>query len=315
MLAIKAARAYTGRPKIAKFEGAYHGTYDWAQVSEGSSAATWGDAGRPASVIEPGTPASVANEVIVLPWNDFATSRELIRQNRDHLAAVLVDALPAAIGLIAPVAGFLELLREETESAGALLISDEVMSFRLSYRGAMHQYGIHPDLTALGKIIGGGFPVGAVAGSRAVMSVFDHTGDLKVHHGGTYNANPITMVAGFETMRQLTSDVFERLNGMGDYLRQRLARMLGDRALPARITGQGSLFAAHLVDHELVDFRSLSGFSRSNPAYEELCHELLARGIIISPRGVFGCLSTPMSEAELDALVDALDRSLTALNY
>jgi glutamate-1-semialdehyde 2,1-aminomutase len=131
MLAIKAARAYTGRPKIAKFEGAYHGTYDWAQVSEGSSAATWGEAGRPVSVIEPGTPASVADEVVVLPWNDFATCSELIGQNRDNLAAVLVDALPAAIGLIAPVAGFLELLREETETAGALLISYDVMILRL----------------------------------------------------------------------------------------------------------------------------------------------------------------------------------------
>jgi glutamate-1-semialdehyde 2,1-aminomutase len=315
MLAVKAARAFTGKAKIAKFEGAYHGIYDYVQVSEGPSPDQWGDAAAPARVIEPGASPNVADDVIVMPWNDFATCRRLIEEHQDQLAAVIVDPLPTGIGLIAPRHGFIEFLREETQRHGLLLIADEVLTFRVSYNGAMSEYNISPDLTALGKIIGGGFPVGAVAGSAEVMSVFDHTGALKVHHGGTYNANPVTMTAGLATMRQMTPAAYERLNRLGDYLRQRLRETLGERGTPAQVCGKGSLFLAHLTDAELTDYRTLSGYSRTSPVYGQLCHELLARGIIISSRGLFGCLSTPMTETELDAFVEAVDQSLTALNY
>jgi len=146
-----------------------------------------------------------------------------------------------------------------------------------------------------------------------VMSAFDHTGSLKVHHGGTFNANPVTVTAGLETMRQLTPEAYERLNGLGDYIRDRLRRMFHDRGLPAQVCGKGSVFLAHLTGEELIDYRSLRGFSRTNPVYGDLCHQMLNRGIIVSPRGVFGCLSTPMTEAELDAFAEALDRSLAQL--
>ncbi len=315
MFAVKAARAFTGRPKIAKFEGAYHGTSDYALVSEGPSPDQWGDPDAPASVIEPSSPRGVARDVVVLPWNNFQACQRLIERHKNDLAAVVADPLPAGIGLIAPRPGFLELLREETERHGILLISDQVMSFRLSYHGALEEQGIHPDLTSLAKIIGGGFPVGAVGGSAKVMSVFDHTGTLKVHHGGTLNGNPVTMTAGLEAMKQMTPEAFERLNGMGDYLRERLVRMFSDRRIPAQVCGKGSLFMAHLTGEDLVDFRSLKAFSRSKPVYGELCHEMLGRGIVISPRGIFGCLSTPMTTAEPDAFVEALDRSLAALGY
>lgn len=314
MLAVKAARAFTGKHKIAKFEGAYHGIYDYVQVSEGPTPDGWGEIDTPASVIEHGTPPSIAADVVVMPWNNLGACQQLIEQNKDELAAVIVDPLPLGIGLISPRPGFMEFLREITDRHSILLISDEVLTFRLSYHGAMNDYGINPDLVTLGKIIGGGFPVGAVAGSREAMSVFDHTGNLKVHHGGTYNANPVTMTAGLATMKRMTSESYDRLNRMGDYIRERLAQMLGERGLPHKICGKGSLFLGHLTDEELIDYRSLSGYSRSNPIYGELCHELLASGIVTTPRGIFGCLSTPMTEAELDAFVDALDRSLTSLN-
>jgi glutamate-1-semialdehyde 2,1-aminomutase len=132
MLAIKAARAFTGRHKIAKFEGAYHGIYDYAQVSDGPSPRDWGDPGSPASVIEAGAPPSQAMDVVVMPWNRFAACRELIRSNKDQLAAVLVDPLPLGIGLIAPKSGLLEMLREETARLSILMIADEVLTFRLS---------------------------------------------------------------------------------------------------------------------------------------------------------------------------------------
>ena len=226
-----------------------------------------------------------------------------------------MDPLPLGVGLISPKPGFLESLREETERYGILLISDEVMSFRLSYSGAMHEHQIRPDLTTLAKIIGGGFPAGAVAGSTSVMSVFDHTRNWKVHHGGTFNANPVTMTAGLETMKQMTPEAYERLNRMGETIRDRLTRLFEDRRIAATVCGKGSLFAAHLTDRELVDFRSLQGFSRTNPVYGELCHQMLANGIVTTPRGIFGCLSTPMTDVELNVFVDALDRSFTGLGY
>jgi glutamate-1-semialdehyde 2,1-aminomutase len=206
-------------------------------------------------------------------------------------------------------------LRDETERHRILLISDEVMSFRISYDGAMHEHHIRPDLTTLAKIIGGGFPVGAVAGSADVMSVFDHTRNWKVHHGGTFNANPVTMTAGLETLKQMTPEAYQRLNRMGEDLRNRLTRLFADRRIAATVCGKASLFAAHVTDCELVDFRSLQGFSRTNPVYGELCHQMLANGIVVTPRGIFGCLSTPMTDAELNVFVEALDRSLTALGY
>ena len=313
MLAIKAARAFTGRPKIAKFEGAYHGLYDYAEVSEGPTPGDWGQADSPVSITEPGTPESVARDVIVLPWNRPEACRKLIEQNRHDLAAVLVDPMPLGIGMIAPRPGFLSFLREETARHGIVLIADEVLNFRLDYHGACHASGITPDLATFGKIIGGGFPVGAVSGLKRVMSVFDHTGALKVHHGGTFNANPVTIVAGLETMRQMTPEAFHRLNALGDYVRDRLRRLFRDTARPAQVCGAGSMFVAHLTGEELIDFRSLRGFSRNNPIYGGLCHKLLEYGFILSPRGIFGCLSTPMSEAELDGLVEALGRALNEL--
>jgi glutamate-1-semialdehyde 2,1-aminomutase len=310
MLAIKAARAFTGRPKIAKFEGAYHGVYDYAEVSEGPSPDDWGGADAPASITEPGTPESVARDVVVLPWNRPEACRQLVERNKHELAAVLVDPMPLGIGMIAPRAGFLEGLREQTAQAGIVFIADEVLNFRRGYHGAFHATGITPDLGTFGKIIGGGFPVGAVAGSRQVMSVFDHTGKLKVHHGGTFNANPVTITAGLETMRQMTPQAFDRLNGLGEYVRDRLRRLFYDARRPAQVCGSGSMFVAHLSSDDLVDYRSLSGFSRTNPIYGDLCHRMLEYGFILSPRGIFGCLSTPMTEAELDAFAAALGCAL-----
>lgn len=314
MLAIKAARAFTGRPKIAKFEGAYHGLYDYAEVSEGPTPDAWGEADAPSSITEPGTPESVAHDVIVLPWNRPEACRRLIERNRSDLAAVLVDPMPLGIGMIAPRPGFLALLREETARHGIVLIADEVLNFRLGYHGACQVHGMTPDLATFGKIIGGGFPVGGVGGSRRVMSVFDHTGALKVHHGGTFNANPVTMAAGLETMRHMTPEEFDRLNRLGEYVRDGLKRLFRNTGRPAQVCGAGSMFVAHLTAEELVDFRSLGGFSRTNPIYGALCHNMLQHGFILSPRGVFGCLSTPMTEAELDGFVEALGRALNELS-
>ncbi len=315
MLAIKAARAFKGRSKIAKFEGAYHGIYDYAAVSEGVGPDAWGDPDEPASAVEPGTPPSVRDDVIVLPWNRLEVCERLLDKHKAELAAVLVDPLPAAVGFIAPRPGFLEGLFDLTRVLDILYVSDEVMSFRLAYHGACHAHGIDPDLTSFGKMVGGGFPVGAVAGKAEVMAVFDHTKGIQVHHGGTFNANPITMVAGYATMEQMTPEAFDRLDRLGGCIREKIGTMMESNGIKAQVAGRGSIFFAHLTDTELVDYRGFASYHAAlETRYIDLCHELLANGIVSSTRGILGCLSTPMTETELDAYVDALDRSLHVMS-
>ena len=199
MIALKGARAFTNRPKIAKFEGAYHGSYDYAEVSLASTPETWGALAAPASTpYSKGTPPAVLEDVVVLPFNHTEQAVARIAREAKHLAAVLVDPVPNRVGLVPARVEFLEALREVTRAHGIVLIFDEVISFRVGYHGAQGAFGVTPDMTTLGKIIGGGFPVGAVAGSAEVMTVFDPTrgGPPAAPHGGTFNANPVTMAAG-----------------------------------------------------------------------------------------------------------------------
>jgi len=313
LLAVKAARAFTGRPALAKIEGAYHGIYDYAQVSEGPAPDQWGPAQRPASVTEPGCSPRVCEDVVVLPWNDADACVRLLEENRHRLAGLIVDALPLGLGLVAPRPGFLERLREVTCALGLVFIADEVLTFRLGYHGAFDALGIRADLTCLGKIIGGGFPVGAVGGRADVMAVFDHTKATLVHHGGTYSGNPVTMVAGLTTLQKMTKDAYARLDGLGDHLRDSLRLMLKSRGIKAQVLGRGSLFCVRLTEAELTDFRSVNLHVRSEPLYGQICHEMLARGVLMSQRGILGCLSTPMGTAELDAFVAALQDTLVTL--
>ena len=313
LLAIRAARAYTGRSRIAKFEGCYHGIYDYAQASDSSRPGNWGMVDSPETTLETSMVPNLGKDVVTLPWNRPEICRQLIKEYADELAAVLIDPLPSALGLLAPIEGFLQTLRELTQALGVMLIFDEVMSFRIDYRGAGHAHGVTPDLMSMGKIIGGGFPVGAVAGTAAIMSVFDHRPGEKIHHGGTYNGNPVTMAAGYETMRLMTENEYGRLAELGEVLRGNLSEMLKQRSIPHQVTGRGSMFCLLLSDRCPVDFRELIECRNSGPDLSGLDREMLSRGILLGSRGLFGVLSTPMTEAELDQFVDALDQSLKAL--
>ena len=313
LLAIRAARAYTGRSKIAKFEGCYHGIYDYAQASDSSRPGNWGALDSPQTTLETSMVPNLGKDVVTLPWNRPEICAQLIEDCADELAAVLIDPLPAALGLLSPVEGFLETLRELTRELGVVLIFDEVMSFRIDYRGAGHANGITPDLMSMGKIIGGGFPVGAVAGSTAIMSVFDHRPGEKVHHGGTYNGNPVTMAAGYETMRLMTQNEYIRLGELGDTLRANLSEMLKRRGVQHQVTGRGSMFCLLLSARRPVDFRELIQCRESGPELTGLDREMLSHGVLLGSRGLFGVLSTPMGEAEIDQFIDALDQSLKAL--
>ena len=305
MIAIKGARAFTGRSKIAKFEGAYHGSYDYAEVSLASTPDDWGSLAAPASTsYSRGTPPAVLDDVVVLPFNHTAEAVARIEQRARDLAAVLVDPVPNRVGLVPARAEFLRALRDVTRRHGIVLIFDEVISFRVGYHGAQGAFGVTPDMTTLGKIIGGGFPVGAVAGRADVMAVFDPTrGTPAAPHGGTFNANPVTMAAGLAAMRLLTPDAFKRLDELGARLRASLDDCFKQAGVPGRVAGLGSLFRLHAVDRELSDYRS----TRTTPAESErlvrLVRRLMEHGVLMSITGL-GCLSTAMAESELEALVE-----------
>jgi glutamate-1-semialdehyde 2,1-aminomutase len=313
MNAIKAARAFTGRPAIAKCEGAYHGTYDYAEVSEGSTPDTWGPAAAPASVANSrGTPAGVLADVVVLPFNDAAASERILRAQAGRLAGILIDPLPYRAGLIPAGADFLATLRRVADDIGALLIFDEVISFRLGYHGAQGRFGARPDLTTLGKIIGGGFPVGAVGGRAEVMAVFDPShGKPAVPHGGTFTANPITMTAGLATMRLMTPAAFQRLEELGERLQMGLERVLTERQVAGQVSGLGSLRRIHLTRVPLRDYRSGLASPAQARQMEALHRAMLRHGVIMAPTGLIA-LSTAMEEREIDRIVAAFEAALGA---
>jgi glutamate-1-semialdehyde 2,1-aminomutase len=313
MTAVKAARAYTGRPKIAKCEGLYHGSYDPVETSLDSTPDNWGGAAPAATAYSRGTPAGVLADVVVLPFNDVEGARRLIEANAKELAAVLVDPMPNRSGLIPATPEYLQMLREVTRRHGIVLIFDEVISFRVGYEGYQGEAGIAPDLTTLGKIIGGGFPVGAVAGKAEVMAVFDPTrGKPALPHGGTFNANPVTMVAGLAAMRLLTREAFERLEALGDRAREACRRAFRVAEMPGQVTGRGSLLMLHLTDKPLSGYRDAWRNPQEQARFGRLYQHLIDSRVIISSSGLVA-LSTPMGEAEVDQLADALLSGLKTL--
>jgi glutamate-1-semialdehyde 2,1-aminomutase len=311
MMAVKAARAYTGRPMIAKFEGCYHGSYDFVEVSLNPPEDALTAPGDPGSyAYSHGTPQAVLDSVIVLPFNDTETMERLLERHKDELAAVLIDPMPLRAGLVAAEPEFLQRLREVTKAYGIVLIFDEVISFRVAYGGAQSKLGVSPDLTTMAKIIGGGFPVGALGGSAEVMSVFDPTqGYPKAPHGGTFNANPITMVAGLVAMQKMTPDAYERLDALGSAIREGIAEAMDGARVPGQVTGSGSLFHIHLHDRPISDFRSMYPTKQEAAKGQQLHRALMARGMFTAPM-LAGSLSTPMGEEEIGAFVDAVAGAL-----
>ncbi|MBS0333303.1 MAG: aspartate aminotransferase family protein [Proteobacteria bacterium] len=314
MLAIKAARAATGRPKIAKVEGTYHGGYDVAETSQQPLPDEWGPADRPASVaLSAGTPRGVLDDVVVLPWNDVETSRRLLEAAGDRLAGVLVDVLPSRLALTPITPEYLAMLRETTTRLGALLILDEVYSLRLGYRGAQGELGVTPDLTTMAKIVGGGFPVGAIGGRREVMSVFSFdTGRPKVPHGGTYNANPVTMAAGRVAMEMFTQEAAADLAALGERMRAGLAECLKLAGREGLVKGQASLALLSLSDRPFNDHRELSYVAKFAEAQAAVHRELMNRGVFTSPALMF-TLSTVMTPADIDFTLEQVLQALRTL--
>jgi glutamate-1-semialdehyde 2,1-aminomutase len=313
MMAIKAARGFTGRPKIAKFEGAYHGSYDYAEVSLSSTRETWGSLAAPSSVAySRGTPPAVLEDVVVLPFNRPELAARRIAEHAGTLAAVIVDPVPNRVGLMPADREFLESLRAVTAAHGILLIFDEVISFRIGYHGAQGHFGIRPDLTTLGKIIGGGFPVGAVGGRASVMAVFDPSGGAPaVPHGGTFNANPVTMAAGLAAMRLMDQAAFDRFEEFGAKLRDGVGACFKDAGITGSVTGVGSLFKIHPSDRVLTDYRSSRTDRAEAARLDRIVRFLLDHGVLLSTTGL-GCLSTPIGDAEIEGFLEVLAAALEA---
>jgi glutamate-1-semialdehyde 2,1-aminomutase len=312
MYAMRLARAHTGRPAIARFEGCYHGTHDAAEVSVAPDPALAGPDDAPIPVAEtPGLPGAVLADTVVLPYNDAAATAAILRRERHRVAGVIVDPLLSATGLVPARPEFLHELRRVTEELGMVLIFDEVISFRVGPAGLQGRYGVRPDLTTFGKIIGGGLPVAAFGGRRDLMEPLDPAAESPVPHGGTYNGHPLGTAAGAAAMRQLTPEVFARLDEQGDWLRDQLAELFADHRVPAQVTGLGSLLNVHLTDAELSDYRSVR---RNVPAGLARAFHLgmLNHGVLMASRGL-AAICTPMGHAELRAFVAATDRVLGEL--
>ncbi len=280
---------------------------DGVLVSVSPDPAKSGSRKRPKPVAySAGVPDTVLKHTVVLPWNDAdACAKILEKQGRD-LAALIVDPLMANAGLLVPQLGFLERLREVTDRLGIMLIFDEVISFRVSEGGAQQRFGIRPDLTTLGKIIGGGLAVGAFGGRSEVMNAYDPRGGKgKISHGGTFNANPVTMAGGVATMKELTPEAYAKLDALGDRLRAGVTRVLAKSKQPAQVTGLGSLFWIHWTKKRLSDYRSSRPTEAERPLRTFL--GLLNDGVLLTQRGL-GCCSLAMTDADVDRFVETFSR-------
>jgi glutamate-1-semialdehyde 2,1-aminomutase len=309
MNAVRLARAFTGRPKLAKFEGAFHGTHDWVMVSVTPDPKTAGNRKRPKPVAwSAGIPPAVLKHTVVLPWNDREACAEILAREGDQVAGLIVDPLLCNAGLVPPAEGFLAWLREETERRNIVLIFDEVISFRVAWGGAQERFGIRPDLTTLGKIIGGGLPVGAFGGRRDIMDFYDpRKGGPRISQGGTFNANPVTMAAGVATLNALTPEAYARLDALGERLRGGVSRLFSNTRRKGQVTGVGSLFWLHWTTEALTDYRSTRPKDAEAPL--RVFVGLINEGILLTQRGLGAC-SLPMNDEDVDRFVNALARVL-----
>ncbi len=263
--AIRAARRFTGRRRIAIAEGSYHGSLDETMGPH--------------------------PDTVVFPFNRSDAAATLIQAHAGELAAVLIEPVQGSAGMIPATADFLRRLREVTASHGIVLVFDEVVSVRIAWGGAPEYFGVTPDLTVLGKLIGGGFPLGAFGGRAEIMAHFDPShGAPAIPHPGSLNANPMSLAAGAATLELLTREEIARINELGEQLRSRLGAALDEAGLDARVTGCGSLFAIHPSDGTLR-LRLFLGL------YNE--------GVLIDPRGV-GTISTALGPAEVDRFLESV---------
>ncbi len=305
--AIRLARGFSGRPKIAKFEGGYHGSHDVVEVSSSPALDKVGSETAPNPVPSAGgmSPHAV-KEVVVLPYNDEASVEKLVVQHRDELACVIFDT---KAGILPQRKEFVQFVREITRENDLLLILDEIVGFRVGTGGLQEYYGITPDLTTYGKVVGGGFPVGAFGGQADIMDLLDSTrGSTGFFQSGTFSAHPITMTAGLATLRQLTPDAFAYLNGLGDRLRTGLNDLFARNNIAAKAVNTGSVFSIHFTGEDLINYRSLA---RTDKAIaHRVFLSLLEQGYFLSHGLSMNALSLPTETSHVEGLIDAVEKAV-----
>ncbi len=306
--AIRAARAYTGRSKIAKVEGGYHGTHDAVMVSLRIDPTTGGHYENPVPVpSSAGLAEGTLEQAVIIPYNDVEVARDILERHREELAAVIVEPVMGSVGMLPADGAYLQMLRDFADTSGALLIFDEVISFRVLPGGAQQHYEITPDLTALGKIIGGGFPVGAFGGRSDIMALYSPLSGPVINHGGTFNANPVTMAAGVATLTELTPTVYRRLAELTEMLRQGIRQVCSELEQPVLVTGLGSLFGIHFTDDPIRNYRDIARCDKA--LSERVFMGMLNEGFLLAPNLV-GAMSTALGEVEVDAFVRGFRRVL-----
>lgn len=303
MSAIRLARAYTRRNMIIKFIGCYHGHNDSLLVKAGSGAL---DMGVPDS---PGVPAGNTANTLTLPFNDLAAVEEAFRRYGDEIAAIITEPVVGNMGLVLPLPGYLQGLSRITREHGALLIFDEVMTgWRVSYGGAQGHYGIDPDLTTFGKVIGGGLPVGAYGGKRQIMAMVAPSGPM--YQAGTLSGNPLAMTCGLKTLEVLgRPGAYERLTSLTRRLVDGLNTKLAGLELPYRARSIGSMFGLFFTATDVIDFDT--AVTSDTDLYRRYFHGMLRRGHYLAPSQFeAGFMSLAHTEAEIDATIDAAGEAL-----
>ncbi len=305
MSALRLARGYTGRNKIVKFEGCYHGHGDSLLIKAGSGVATLG---LPDS---PGVPEGIAKNTITVPYNDLESIQYAFEQFGEDIAGVIVEPVAGNMGVVPPQPGFLEGLRSITEQYGTLLIFDEVMTgFRVDYGCAQDFYGVTPDLTCLGKVIGGGLPVGAYGGKAEIMQQIAPSGPI--YQAGTLSGNPLAMTAGYETLKQLTKESYIEFQRKADKLEEGLSKAANEYEIPHTINRAGSMIGFFFTNEDVINYEKAK---TSNLEYFAKYYRTMANeGVFLPPsqfEGLF--LSTAHTDDDLDRTIEAARKAFSLL--
>jgi glutamate-1-semialdehyde 2,1-aminomutase len=317
MLALRLARAHTGRTKFLKFEGHYHGWYDpFLLNAHGHPAEQLGSLENPARIPDSeGIPAATFDDVVLAPWNDTAVLERIMQKHGHELAAVITEPIMANMGCILPREGYLQRLRELTRDYGVLLILDEVVTgFRYAPGGCQEYYGIQPDISTFGKALGGGFPVGAVAGARSILDRMGWSDHMVLHYG-TFNGHRLTMKVIAANLDLLSrNDTYRNLHAVGDQAIHGLREVFRHHKVKAIVQGFGPMFQIYFTERDAIhDYRDYCAYADTT-RYSRFVHLLLERGIYMTPsNGLHWIISTVHTEADVAALIEAADHSCAHL--
>ena len=305
MSALRLARGYTGRNKILKFEGCYHGHGDSLLIKAGSGVATLG---LPDS---PGVPEGIAKNTITVPYNDLESLRYAFQEFGDDIAGVIIEPVAGNMGVVPPQQGYLEEIRKITKDNGTLLIFDEVMTgFRVGYNCAQGYYNVTPDLTCLGKVIGGGLPVGAYGGKKEIMEQIAPSGPI--YQAGTLSGNPLAMTAGYETLSQLTPESYQDFERKAERLGEGLSKAAAKYNIPHTVNRAGSMVGFFFTNEDVINFETASSSNLEH--FTNYFKEMLAQGISLPPsqfEGMF--LSTAHTEHDIDETIAAAEAAFSKL--